>query len=480
MSKKKLKRDGVYFTGEAANDVTGSQYLVRFGKYQCLLECGWHQSRSNDYLDSYKINSEKFKFNPKEIDYVFVCHTHIDHIGGLPRLVKEGFHGKIIATPNTAAIMKPLLLNSCYIVQEEAKIISKRYRRNYKPLYNEEDVYKTLGMIETYEEYGKIYELNDTIKFKWLKNSHCLGATQLFLILSDSSKTRKVLYTSDIGALNTDNHYVNNTEIPNEYADVVIMESTYGNPKRESKKTRKFDKRHLQTAVETVIDRGGSVIFPCFSFSRTQEILTNLFEIFGHDESFDTKVVVDSKLSCEICNLYSNLLTGSDLVMWEKVFNWKNAEFITEKTNSQISVADDTPKIIISSSGFCTNGRVVNYLKKHLSNLNSMIIFTGYTGDNPSYLSYQIKNYREHKFISINKEKIENKVDCITLNTFSSHAGHSDLVKYGSSLNTSKLVLVHGSEESKKALAEKLREAISRNNKTYKVVQSCKGMAVYF
>ena len=157
MAKKKLKRDGVYFTGESANDVTGSQYLVRFGKYPCLLECGLHQSRSNDYLDSYKINSEKFKFNPKEIDYVFVCHTHIDHIGGLPRLVKEGFNGKIIATPDTAAIMKSLLLNSCYIVQEEAKIISKRYKRNYKPLYNEEDVYKTLSMIETYEEYGKIY-----------------------------------------------------------------------------------------------------------------------------------------------------------------------------------------------------------------------------------------------------------------------------------------------------------------------------------
>ena len=128
MAKKKLKRDGVYFTGESANDVTGSQYLVRFGKYQCLLECGLHQSRSNDYLDSYKINSEKFKFNPKEIDYVFVCHTHIDHIGGLPRLVKEGFNGKIIATSQTAAIMKPLLMNSCYIVNDEANILSKRFK----------------------------------------------------------------------------------------------------------------------------------------------------------------------------------------------------------------------------------------------------------------------------------------------------------------------------------------------------------------
>ena len=86
MSKKKLKTDGIYFTGMASDEVTGSQYLVRLGKYQCLLECGLHQSSGNNYLDSYKINSEKFKFKPSEIDFVFVAHPHIDHCGLIPRL----------------------------------------------------------------------------------------------------------------------------------------------------------------------------------------------------------------------------------------------------------------------------------------------------------------------------------------------------------------------------------------------------------
>lgn len=112
MSKKKLKGDGIFFTGKASEEVTGSQYLVRFGEYQILLECGLHQSKSNSYLDSYKINSEKFQFKPSEIDFLFVAHPHIDHCGLIPRLVKEGFRGKIIATQNTATIMKPLLLNS--------------------------------------------------------------------------------------------------------------------------------------------------------------------------------------------------------------------------------------------------------------------------------------------------------------------------------------------------------------------------------
>ena len=129
MGKKKIKNDGIYFTGESSVDVTGSQYVVKFGDYQCLLECGLHQSRSNDYLDSYRINAAKFKFKPSEIDFLFVAHPHIDHCGLIPRLVKEGFRGKIISTPQTAMVMKPLLLNSCYIVNDEARVLSKRYGR---------------------------------------------------------------------------------------------------------------------------------------------------------------------------------------------------------------------------------------------------------------------------------------------------------------------------------------------------------------
>lgn len=478
MGKKKIKNDGIYFTGESAVDVTGSQYVVKFGDYQCLLECGLHQSRSNDYLDSYRINSAKFKFKPSEIDFLFVAHPHIDHCGLIPRLVKEGFRGKIISTNQTAMVMKSLLLNSCYIVNDEARILSKRYGRQYKPLYDEEDVYDTLELLHTYDKYDTVHKLNDVISFQWLKNSHCIGAAQLQLILSDNRKTKKVLYTSDIGALHTRNHYLENTEIPTMFNDVVIMESTYGNPAKINKKTRNFDVEHLRVAINTVIERKGSVVLPCFSFSRTQEILTTLYDIFGSDDNFNIPIVVDSKLSCEICDLYNELLTESNLEYWNKVYSWKNVQFISEKADSQACLSDNRPKIIISSSGFCTNGRVVNYIQKYLKDINSMIIFSGYIGDNPSYLSYRIKNYHSHKDIKINKVLTPNKVDCITLSTFSSHAGHNDLVKYGSSLLTNKLILVHGSSDNKKYLADKLKDAISKNNKTYKVIPSSKDMFV--
>lgn len=478
MAKKKLKNNGIHFIGKASEDVTGSQYLIRYGDTQCLLECGLHQSQSNDYLDSYKINTEHFKFKPSEIDYVFVAHPHIDHCGLIPRLVKFGFRGRIIATENTAKIMKPLLLNSCAIIQDEARVLSKRYKREYAPLYDEDDVQLALSLIDTYTDYNKVFKLNNDVSFQLLKNSHCVGAAQIQLILSNGTHKKRVLYTSDIGSLKTNNHYVSNTEIPLMFNDVVIMESTYGDSSRVSKKTREFDVEHLKCAIETTLERKGTVILPCFSFSRTQELLTTIFDIFGGDENFVTPIFVDSKLSCDISNLYSSLLINEDLHKWQSVCSWSNLKFISDKTESTGVVANPIPKIIISSSGFCTNGRIVSYLKRYLKDTNSTIIFSGYTGDNPSYLSYRIKNYREHKFISINKEKIANKADCINLSTFSSHASNADLVKYGSSLNTNKVILVHGSDKSKKCLAEQLSKAISKNDKTYKVVSAYRGLMI--
>ena len=166
MSKHKQNNDGIYFLGESSVDVTGSQYLVQFGDKKILLECGLYQSKSNSYLDSYKINSKKFAFKPDEIDYLFVAHPHIDHCGLIPRLVAQGFNGKIIATTKTAAVMRSLLFNCAFIVADEARILSKRYNRNYSPIYSEDDVSKTLQLIETYDDYNTIICLDDNVSFQ--------------------------------------------------------------------------------------------------------------------------------------------------------------------------------------------------------------------------------------------------------------------------------------------------------------------------
>lgn len=475
MGKKKLKDDGIYFCGNNATDVTGSCIYIKFNGKQILLECGLYQN--NNYLDSYNINNEKFKFKPAEIDYVFLAHAHIDHAGLLPRLIKEGFHGKIITSKATALLMEPLLLNSAFILKSEASILSHKYKREYIPIYDESNVYKTLDFLYVYDDICKEYILDDVVSFEWLENSHCVGSRQLRLSLTNPSGVKQhVLYTSDIGALDTKNHYLKNTEIDKRNYKYVIMESTYGEPSRQNKKTREFDLEHLRVAINTVVERGGSFIMPCFSFQRTQEMLTNLYDIYHNDKEFNYDIVVDSILSVDICNLYDELLDGDDLKLWKKVKSWSNVKFITDKEESLSCVKGHKPKIVLSSSGFCTNGRILSYLHEYLSDANSMVAFSGYVGDNNSYLSYRIKNYKDNKVIKISGDPVINEIDCISLSSFSSHANRKDLLEYGSSCNTEKLILVHGSTEAKNSLKSDLEKEISKKNKCFKVLSSSKDM----
>lgn len=478
MARRKKNQDYISFIGESSRTVTGSMYLVQFGKYKILLECGLYQSSKNDYLDAYRVNTEKFEFDPSEIDFVFNCHAHVDHCGLLPRLVKEGFRGQIIMNDETKKFVFHLLMNSAYILKDEARILSNRFGRDYKPIYEPSDVYHAMDLVHTYSEYDRLFQLDEGIRFQWLTNSHCPGACQLQLILTGENKEKKILYTSDIGSLQSPNHFVGKTEVPDFFNDIVIMESTYGDPARSKRKTRKFDLQHLDSAIRTTLDRNGSVLLPAFSFARTQELLVSLYELYGKDPEFTTEIVVDSMLSVDLCRTYEQVLIDDEYLLWQEIMNWKNLRLIKPKDQSLENLSRKTSQIIISASGFCTSGRVLDYLCKLIKDENSMIIFSGYIGDNPSYLAYRIKNAEGQKTITLNHHRLKNKANCITMSSFSSHANTSDLVTYAGAQNTNRIVLVHGEPEAKQELKQLISKEFSRQDKTAQVIASRKNMII--
>lgn len=472
---KKKKANGIYFVGNNASNVTGSQIYVKYGNLNILLECGGVQS--NNRAESYALNNKRFPFPVKDLDYVFVNHAHIDHCMLLPKLLRYGFNGKIICTSQTAKVMRFLLQNSAYICQEDAKILTKRKGKYHSPITTLDEADTIMDYVYEYDGFEE-YKLNDSISFRWYNNSHCVGSTQLELNLYNERDGKKsILYTSDLGGIPRFN-YVENTEIPNKYFDVAIMESTYGERSKEVLSKKKFssEMEKFKVSILQTLENGGKVLIPSFAFSRTQQIITALFETFGSDNNFLYDVVVDGKMACDISELYSSILNGEHLDKYKQVYSWKNLKFIKDKEDSKYNIACRKPKIVISSSGFCTAGRIINYLSEYLKDDKNLICFCGFIGSDESYLSYRIKNSDKKKTININHIPIKNAANCIAVNFFSSHANYNELINFGKELNCQKIYLVHGSKEAKENIKNSLQSSLLKNNKTTRVICSSKDM----
>lgn len=470
--------NGVLLAGKASEEVTGSIYPVYFNNHLILLECGlWQSSKLNT---AYQVNTEKFPFNPREVDYIFLGHAHIDHSGLIPRLYKEGCRARIIMTEDTSRIVKELWYNSSYILNKESARLSKQTGRVYEPVYTKEDVDMALSFTDYYNEFDKIYILDQDIRFQWLKNGHCLGASQLQLILGINGNTKKLLYTSDMGAIKPVNHFVPGTEIPDFYNDIVIMETTYGASSRRIKKRRYSEKKQIKGIIDKTISEHGTVVFPAFAFAKMQELIINLWEIYKDEPSFKTKVYVDTMLGTDISRQYSNILEGDDLETWREVMKWDNLEFIRDYEDSKAIVNNDHSKIVLSASGFGTNGRVVEHIKSIIKDIHNTIILTGYTGCDDTYLAHRLWEHQDEKKIKIDGKEYPYRANIYKMETFSSHMDFTDLVKYGGSVRTNNLVLIHGDMDGKIELRGYLTEERSRNNLTGNIVTGERGLFIKF
>lgn len=465
----------VTFVGENSSSVTGSSTLIEYKDKKVLIECGLYQS--NNEKKDYEINTKKFKFKPKDIDYVFVGHTHIDHIGLIPRLYKEGCRADIICTHKTVEFMPHLLADSAFIMERSAQNLSRKKDIPLEPIYSKEDVDLSMRYVRGYDN-EKIYTLDENISFSFINAGHIVGSAQLILyVKEDNGHVHKILYTSDLGNVQLEKPFVEPFQKETK-ANIVIAECTYGGIDRIiTKKDRQKDIEKIKSVVEdTCLEKGGRVLIPSFSLDRTQFLLKILYDLFGENEDFDIPIVIDSPLTCKMTDVYKYVLEGEDKELIHKICKWENVKFISDANESKMCVADESPKVIISSSGMMTAGRVVHYTKSVLPDARCTILFCGFSAENS--LAYKIKNGKEQKTISIDGKPYRNRCSIVDLRSFSSHMQREDMLNYYKQINCQAIYLVHGEMKGKVEFANELKEILQSENKTTHISVVNKGTSI--
>lgn len=422
-------------------------------------------------LENYKANMKYIqKIRPQELQYIIIGHVHQDHIGMIPTLYARGkCNAKIIVPKGSTSILKEMWLDSSFINCRDVEVINLKNDRNYEPFYTEDVVYKTLEYIEEIDS-DKIVPLSDELAIRYTDAGHILLSKQCEVYINGGSRTRKILFSSDLGNISTQDTrvFVENFK-PVTSANIAIMECTYASKERQcTKETYKKDVAKIKSVVEQYcIDNNSRVLIPSFSLDRTPYILWILYSLFGKDENFKIPILIDSPLANRLLDCYSSILDGEKKELFDEIMSWNNIKRVIQPEASKVAIADKSAKIILSSSGMLTAGRSVKWTQSILPNENDCILFMGYSGENT--LAWKIKHGKDHKTININGKPYKNKAQIYDLKSFSSHMQRNEMLNYYKSINCEKIYLVH-SDSNKIEFKHDLENAIADCLKSTKVV----------
>lgn len=430
----------IQFLG-AARTVTGTCFYLQASELKMLVDCGMFQGE-----DAYAVNKENFAFNPKEIDCLFLTHAHIDHSGLIPRLVKEGFRGKIIATPATADLAELMLYDSAHIQETDSVMHTKKALRAGKepvtPLYTIDDVRAAVSFFSR-TPYGKIEHIGKGIKCRFIDAGHILGSGSLEMWFQDGPGEKKIIFSGDIGKKG--NPIINDPSTATE-ADYIVMESTYGNRLH---KPMSETINELAEAIKVTFKRGGNVIIPAFSIGRTQDLLYDLNRLVRGGRLYNINVYIDSPLAEKATKTYlahpecfdeeaKRLISGNVIGDAVKV------KFTHSVEESMALNKIKSNAVIIAGSGMCDGGRVRHHLKYNLWRPECSIIFAGFQARGT--LGRRIVDGA--KMVHIFGEEIAVKAKVYTLGGFSAHADQKELLEWLSAFKGSPQVfVVHGEEE---------------------------------
>lgn len=426
--------------------------------------------QTNDRYEDYLVNNRKFKeFKVKDIDFVFVTHNHIDHVGLIPKLYRDGFRGATIISENSKQILKDMTLDSAYINERDILMINSQHNKNYKPLYSVSDVYKMLEYTLEKPVNQKIV-IDDELAFELVPAGHILGSCQVKLYFSIDGTTKTLLVTGDLGNKIVGNRFVGEYQQV-EYADVVIGESTYGDRPdiKTGIKERKNDLDKFKSIIDTQIhEMNGRVIIPSFSMSRSQQLALMLYEMYK-DSEWKPKIYIDSPLTIKIFEDYAECLDGQDKIDFDSMMTSNMFTFIKESEDSKHLVASNEPCLIISSSGMCQSGRIRHHLKRCVPDPNTTALFVGFSTEGS--LASLLKD-NKRKTITIDQKEYPCRCASYSLKSLSGHAPFWQLVDIYTNINTNKIILHHGSKTAKETLKKELDRQFEKMCKSTRIVIS--------
>lgn len=428
----------------AARTVTGSKHLLTLSngkKY--LLDCGMFQGMGKD-TDSM---NRDFGFLPTEIDHMILSHAHIDHCGLIPKLVKDGYKGKIFATPATKDLAAILMEDSAGIQENDLKYVNKKRAANGQPfltpLYSTEDAKRAAAQFVAVD-YGKWHAIDDQVQFMYLDAGHIIGSTTVHLKINENGKETRLTFSGDVGRYR-DAILRSPADFPQ--ADYIIMESTYGNKlHKEISGTKELI---LEWITKTCMEKKGKLIFPAFSVGRTQEILYELNQLEEESRLPDIPYFVDSPLSMEateVIKSYPNYFNDrvQHLLETDKdPFGFKGLRFVQSVEESKSLNFRDEPMVIISSSGMAEAGRVKHHISNNIENSRNSIVLTGYC--EPHSLGGRLKLHPKEVGIFGIRHMVNAEIGDIQ--GMSAHGDYEDLCRWLGGQDpkiVKKLFLVHG------------------------------------
>lgn len=452
----------------ACDTVTGSCYMLKTKSTTLLVDCGLFQgSRENRTR-----NENPFPFAPTDVDYVLLTHAHIDHSGLLPKLVKEGFRGEIIAHKATTDLANIMLPDSAYIQQMEAEWATRKSRRAgqkaVEPIYTIADAEKALQLFRSVAYYQEV-RLSDDTWVKFHNAGHILGSCIVEVGVTVDEREEVIVFSGDLG--------VNGRPIIQDpdtiaAADVVVVESTYGNRLHEPEEEKE---RRLTEIIQQAYRDKEKIIIPAFAVGRTQEILYEINRLYHEDKIPLVPVYIDSPLAVSATEIFEQNSELFDAETWELLrakhspFNYPKLTLVRDVADSIALNTMKGPLIIISASGMAEAGRIKHHLKHNLWREKAHILFIGFQGEGT--MGRRIRDGAPT--VSIFGEDIAVRAQIHAIDGFSAHADQKGLLDWLQAFSGKpKAVFVtHGEASSSLTLASLMGERLN----LHAIVPECGG-----